>query len=362
MFRILIKQTKNCSTLPIRQYARGRRSDPGIRRQALAETNEIEYETHWDDDLSKYEGDLTNSSATYQQYRQESVEERENLRRNIVRNKYFSDKTPTFLTWGEMEQIRLLNTEDPDEWNEHKLAESFPSDVVAIRKILKAKWQPSDSKRVAKHDEKVRSNWKSFVNGEFKEMDQRLSEHLKKFSKRNLKARVNYDSMLKKEMPQPQSTEFVGIISSCKKYVTEPKQISSESNGSVAQLQLPSEAYATPKSSGPVKFYTFKPTTSSESLSVSTGAETIFNNPFRTGTKPQPDSNKQNSTLSVTKFENNEVQLHESDLKKLSIPSIRHHIDIPVKLFRKGATYRLADCYYDDDGEFLYRVPGMTRS
>lgn len=35
-------------------------------------------------------------------------------------------------------------------------------------------------------------------------------------------------------------------------------------------------------------------------------------------------------------------------------------IHIPRKLYRKGATYRVDDSYYDDDGEFLYRVPGMT--
>ncbi|KAI4493087.1 hypothetical protein M0802_009637 [Mischocyttarus mexicanus] len=36
-----------------------------------------------------------------------------------------------------------------------------------------------------------------------------------------------------------------------------------------------------------------------------------------------------------------------------------HPIKIPRKLYEKGKTYRISDCYYDDDGEFLYRVPGV---
>lgn len=34
-------------------------------------------------------------------------------------------------------------------------------------------------------------------------------------------------------------------------------------------------------------------------------------------------------------------------------------IKIPKNMFKAGMTYRIQDCYYDDDGEFLYRVPGL---
>ncbi|XP_047354269.1 uncharacterized protein LOC124950882 [Vespa velutina] len=34
-------------------------------------------------------------------------------------------------------------------------------------------------------------------------------------------------------------------------------------------------------------------------------------------------------------------------------------IQIPQNIYQKGKTYRISDCYYDDDGEFLYRVPGV---
>jgi len=34
-------------------------------------------------------------------------------------------------------------------------------------------------------------------------------------------------------------------------------------------------------------------------------------------------------------------------------------IKIAKQLYKPGMTYRINDCYYDDDGEFLYRVPGV---
>lgn len=35
------------------------------------------------------------------------------------------------------------------------------------------------------------------------------------------------------------------------------------------------------------------------------------------------------------------------------------HIKIPQSVYKKGKTYRIKDCYYDYDGEFLYRIPGL---
>ncbi|XP_017879956.1 uncharacterized protein LOC108624878 [Ceratina calcarata] len=36
-----------------------------------------------------------------------------------------------------------------------------------------------------------------------------------------------------------------------------------------------------------------------------------------------------------------------------------NRIRIPRNVYKAGMTYRIKDCYYDDDGEFLYRVPGL---
>lgn len=34
-------------------------------------------------------------------------------------------------------------------------------------------------------------------------------------------------------------------------------------------------------------------------------------------------------------------------------------IRIPKKAWKEGYTYRVKDCFYDDKGDFLYRVPGL---
>lgn len=44
-----------------------------------------------------------------------------------------------------------------------------------------------------------------------------------------------------------------------------------------------------------------------------------------------------------------------SDLPKDPPERIR----VPVNQWQKGCTFKIGDCYYDDDGGFLYRVPGM---
>lgn len=34
-------------------------------------------------------------------------------------------------------------------------------------------------------------------------------------------------------------------------------------------------------------------------------------------------------------------------------------IRIPKRVWKEGYTYKVKDCFYDDRGEFLYRVPGL---
>lgn len=45
----------------------------------------------------------------------------------------------------------------------------------------------------------------------------------------------------------------------------------------------------------------------------------------------------------------------DSDLTKVPPERIR----VPANKWQKGRTFKIGDCYYDDDGGFLYRVPGM---
>lgn len=42
-------------------------------------------------------------------------------------------------------------------------------------------------------------------------------------------------------------------------------------------------------------------------------------------------------------------------------PDYPLRIDIPQKLWKRNKLYRIRDCFYADDGSFLYRVPGIER-
>ena len=35
-------------------------------------------------------------------------------------------------------------------------------------------------------------------------------------------------------------------------------------------------------------------------------------------------------------------------------------LEIPLDIYKKGGTYQLNDCFYDSNGEFLYRIPGAV--
>ncbi|XP_015603532.1 uncharacterized protein LOC107271719 [Cephus cinctus] len=61
---------------------------------------------------------------------------------------------------------------------------------------------------------------------------------------------------------------------------------------------------------------------------------------------------------------NNVVETMETHVKEWiskveEEEEIPGYINIPKKKFKEGMIYRVKDCYYDDDGEFLYRVPGL---
>lgn len=61
---------------------------------------------------------------------------------------------------------------------------------------------------------------------------------------------------------------------------------------------------------------------------------------------------------SIQKYENRVAKV--SNKNEVKLPSIRHKISIPQHLQKRGSTYRLYDCFYDDQGLFMYRVPGLT--
>lgn len=49
----------------------------------------------------------------------------------------------------------------------------------------------------------------------------------------------------------------------------------------------------------------------------------------------------------------------KSPLKLMDMENQPDRIKIPKEEWKKGSLYKVNDCFYDDKGQFLYRVPGL---
>ena len=46
-------------------------------------------------------------------------------------------------------------------------------------------------------------------------------------------------------------------------------------------------------------------------------------------------------------------------LKSRSKMELKEKIDIPLDLHKENAVYQVGECFYDSNGEFLHRIPGV---
>lgn len=90
------------------------------------------------EDIENLETDFANLGMTHREHIAEVEAMKEREKYNIVKEKYFKQKLPNFLTWNDKEQIRLLHKADPEKWSVEKLSECFPAlpDVIAVSWIL----------------------------------------------------------------------------------------------------------------------------------------------------------------------------------------------------------------------------------
>lgn len=60
------------------------------------------------------------------------------------------------------------------------------------------------------------------------------------------------------------------------------------------------------------------------------------------------------------KHQPSQIQVSKTPKQDYSFLEYPLKIRIPDKVRKKGGLYKLNDCYYNGDGYFLYRVPGMV--
>lgn len=132
---IILRPSVRCLCLNVVRHAKKRIADPGIsNRKKLLEINETEEFEDFDD----FESDFMQADKSHKQHLQEMEMKKEKLKYYIVRERYFKEKFPNFLTWHDKEQIRHLYRTNPQEWTIERLAEGFPAspEVIQVRKYL----------------------------------------------------------------------------------------------------------------------------------------------------------------------------------------------------------------------------------
>ncbi|XP_076167117.1 uncharacterized protein LOC143146580 [Ptiloglossa arizonensis] len=452
-----------------------------LRKMKISKSNSDEFE----DDLSPFEFDFMNIGKSYDTHQREIQKTKENIKRHIVRNKYFKEVQPSFLTFIEKDQIQRLHKSDPQEWTPEKLSKSFPALPDTIKKILKSKWVPKSVETAVRYDNKVAENWKNFQSGKLI-VNFDLNEHLMKFKDRKINL-VDRELLMKTIIPpkivfpKPKSSMFSNIaneitskeqslhnqslisytsninnseeelITTDKESINisvtqtnkSPKAIYDNRTNNDTQKRLiftefmkmklqrlyetsPEEGITLLKSyrkyiesinSENISFNELSDSTKQanieekvdtavetlpkestlivnkiETLSKTITAENTICNSLETSCRSfneLSDITKQanieekvdtavetlpkESTLIVKKTEtlsktitaeNTTCSSLSTYVKKWNTSidttfKYTERIKIPKNVFKEGMTYRINDCYYDDDGEFLYRIPGV---
>ncbi|EDW59429.1 neugrin [Drosophila virilis] len=329
-----------------------RRANPGIGYQ-LQDLQQKSADAS--EDYADMEADFMFIHQTHRQHEAQQQQQRDRVRQFMIKHKYFRDaKLPNLLLYAEKEQMRLLHERDPDEWSVERLAESFPATPAIVQKVLRSKWRPHSVERIRSHDASVMQNWTELHAGKCAGVPPQFLHHLQKFAQRqrqDLQQSTPEQWPTRPELPVPQRTEFRALLGNeGNKQLTTEMPAQRPEERSMVPSATEDETYLLDKVKNKRKMRLQELKESQLVPQQQQHLEQQLPNPSGTGVLPS----------FVQKFEHTEIVMSVADQRKYEMSKVKDRIVIPRKLYRQGATYRVEDAYYDDDGEFLYRVPGMT--
>ena len=198
-------------------------------------------------------------------------------------------------------------------------------------------------------------------------MEPVLADHLKKFAHRDFNevATPKVNRKLGVEIPKPTKSEFLSIITSCKKYSEDKDKPKAEKN---EVLQLPSDELKFPqnRSNDPEKDSVLLEGKMTNTMKWLTLKEYEKHSPDITQSREHKNTLEPQVTpetvAHLKTIKNQETYVSttlDNDEKVFRSLEIKDHIKIPKKVWKKDQIYKVGDCFYADDGEFLYRVPGL---
>lgn len=227
--------------------------------------------------------------------------------------------------------------------------------------------------KISHHDRQVVQNWNDFKQGKLNNLPQELKEHLHKFTNRTLNFSQKTDGkeiVVQDETKQGISGEFSEIITSFQK-LKEKNPPKPELNAEKLVFKSDDIYNTKIKIKNNHQLVTFKELQETVEKQVSQGKDiSIEDELLRKASFPknenatkielrQEDVSKIVEHRHETNNSNSKVGFVRKTTRDMSHLIYPDKIVIPNKIYKKGYTYKLNDCYYDCDGEFLYRVPGM---
>ncbi|XP_046400516.1 uncharacterized protein LOC124166852 isoform X2 [Ischnura elegans] len=343
-------------------------------------------------DLEDLESDFMEVDKMHEEYEREKRVAADKLAYEITKKKHFKPpKLPNLLMWTEKEQIRHLHQLDSIEWSPEKLSENFPATPEIIKKLLKSRWKPKSESDITHHDRSVQRNWSALMKGKYN-LDPELKRHFLSFSSRQLnypqatepvrEEVVIYNrplgshefSDIVKNFSKDNSTSVDNSLEMSIADLAPPKLNRKSADPRADSFVMPSK-FRSGKELLPLKQYKEKVLRLANEegegdelsrryydhlkkgivekkegeLSVVEGLQVEESPPSRTNKWPIEKRAKGETAFTPKMLE---VYMKAEQYKM--------KIKIPEEEIDPSAVYKVKDCFYDADGKFLYRVPGLT--
>lgn len=222
-------------------------------------------------------------------------------------------------------------------------------------------------------------NWKELKEDTLNGITPEMKEHIMKFSKRTIPPRQQKAIDDTKELSPGAMgfSEFKNIVTKYDKAIEstdipEKKHFRLPAANTEDQLQLEDTSEHTESSvirkqlfqdSAPITLDSLRlkiAASAEKNVEISPDDQSII-------TPPKEITSLHNSNEEIQTESNTFIQIANPNMpvqKKQAEEALvgtpyPDRIRIPRKAYQRGVTYKVNDCYYDDDGRFLYRVPGL---
>ncbi|XP_067121530.1 uncharacterized protein [Centruroides vittatus] len=378
-----------------------------LRRLGMSEKQFVDQDPLHDPD-DEYQEIINQADSYYDMHIQEKKERKRIIKYKRYIRKHFREPQETnLLTVAAKEQIRYLNELDPVKWNPEVLSQSFPISLEGVKKFLRSNYLPKSEKERQRHDNSVYKNIKLL-----KEGSEKISAKTQKLWREG-KLTIEYsrgnetlpmsdpETEIQKEITvrdYDKPGEFLSIVKPYLDLQNKQKEKDKseqteiiESNSKLSNNFSTKENFCkvvipTKNSSANFSndFYFRLHSKFTESIEIRHEQSTIKENTksekehnFRNGDRKENDDIILINSRNVPKYNDDNIEYvvdsHRSQSSDKKQPYLydsksgyQHplgeasdypdKIEIPKDSCKQGELYRVGNCYYDDKGEFLYRI------